>query len=93
MCMFMQIYVVDSLDRERIGKAKQEFQVISPKTYKLTHTHTHNMLFQTDFELIYGLLADNHKRPVYAQQCHLGTCQQTRPGMCILICALLLPSE
>lgn len=28
MWSFMQIYVVDSLDRERIGKAKQEFQVI-----------------------------------------------------------------
>ena len=26
-CALMQIYVVDSLDRERIGKAKQEFQV------------------------------------------------------------------
>jgi hypothetical protein len=51
------------------------------------------MLFQTDFELIYWLLADNYKWPVYAQQCHLGTCQQTRPGMCILICALLLPSK
>lgn len=25
---FVQIYVVDSLDRERIGKAKQEFQVV-----------------------------------------------------------------
>lgn len=25
----MQIYVVDSLDRERIGKAKQEFQVVN----------------------------------------------------------------
>lgn len=35
MCTFMQIYVVDSLDRERIGKAKQEFQVI-----KSTPPHT-----------------------------------------------------
>jgi len=26
--VFMQIYVVDSLDRERLGKAKQEFQVM-----------------------------------------------------------------
>jgi hypothetical protein len=40
----MQIYVVDSLDRERIGKAKQEFQVISPKAYKLTHTHTQHVI-------------------------------------------------
>lgn len=26
-CVFMQIYVVDSLDRERIDHAKEEFQV------------------------------------------------------------------
>jgi hypothetical protein len=28
MRVFMQIYVVDSLDRERIGEAKQEFQLV-----------------------------------------------------------------
>lgn len=31
----LQIYVVDSLDRERIGKAKQEFQVTYDKFYKV----------------------------------------------------------
>ena len=35
MCIFMQIYVVDSLDRERIGKAKQEFQVIKSKCVQI----------------------------------------------------------
>ena len=29
--LLFQIYVVDSLDRERIGKAKEEFQVIYSK--------------------------------------------------------------
>ena len=28
-CLFLQIYVVDSLDRERIGRAKAEFQVVN----------------------------------------------------------------
>ena len=32
----LQIYVVDSLDRERIGKAKQEFQVTYDKFYKVS---------------------------------------------------------
>jgi hypothetical protein len=32
-CSELQIYVVDSLDRERIGKAKAEFQV-----YKLSQS-------------------------------------------------------
>jgi hypothetical protein len=29
----MQIYVVDSLDRERIGRAKEEFQVVYSERY------------------------------------------------------------
>lgn len=34
---YMQIYVVDSLDRERIGKAKAEFQVgVLDNVFKLT---------------------------------------------------------
>ncbi|CAN1269147.1 ADP-ribosylation factor 1 [Linum perenne] len=48
------IYVVDSLDRERIGKAKAEFQ-----------------------------------RSVYAQQHHLGVCQQTGHGK-LLVCLCIL---
>lgn len=33
MYILLQIYVVDSLDRERIGRAKAEFQVIDSDQY------------------------------------------------------------
>jgi len=38
----MQIYVVDSLDRERLGKAKQEFQVIKSKHARICHVIQNN---------------------------------------------------
>lgn len=43
----MQIYVVDSLDRERIGRAKEEFQVMLSNAYSL------NTSVRGCFSLIY----------------------------------------
>ena len=36
--VILQIYVVDSLDRERIGKAKAEFQVVYSERYNNLNT-------------------------------------------------------
>jgi hypothetical protein len=47
--VFMQIYVVDSLDRERIGKAKAEFQVVYSERYNNLNT----ILWVIDSQLTY----------------------------------------
>jgi D-alanyl-lipoteichoic acid acyltransferase DltB (MBOAT superfamily) len=60
MGVFMQIYVVDSLDRERIGEAKQEFQVVKSNFTIILIICVHKMpcvLLQTNANWVHGLLA------------------------------------
>ena len=72
----MQIYVVDSLDRERIGQAKEEFQVVySDRPVDFTMLMLERVLSSPSC-----FLSDHHQRAINAQQCHLGACEQTGHG-------------
>jgi len=66
----LQIYVVDSLDRERIGRARQEFQVTCDEL-SATEVGWLPLISSADFIPLSGY----YQRSIHAQQCHFGVCQ------------------
>lgn len=66
----LQIYVVDSLDRERLQKAREEFEVWwSFGAYGSFFVLMLKTCIQSSKPV--GYFPGNHKRSINAQQCHL----------------------